>query len=277
MKEALKSVAAQTLPPSRIIIIDNSPTGDAKVLVEEMSIDIEYVKSEPNQGLAYYFNQCLETAKNDWCTILHSDDRLLPDYIETITKAYSNTFNIVGIFTKTIAINESGNKCFSLKDWGKQYFWPECGRRKLINGEKALAAMLRVNYIMCPTMCYNLAALKNRRFDPQWKSLLDMDFHGRLLLEGESFLGINKPLYACRRHPNATTTLHERDFSMFLEGKKCIKSLAKRAADIGWSSAAATGNRMVIYNLFVLAIVLRRLRLNNISNTFKFLRNYTKS
>ena len=274
LQATLKSIEQQTVLPVETIIIDNSIDGDAITIVEAISINIRYIRAIPNLGLAAYFNQCLDASTTPWCTIVHSDDLLLPNYIEVMSESISRNVNAAGIFTKTQAINQDGHKCSSLKDWGKQYFWPAGDSEVIVHGEQALATVLRVNYIMCPTICYNLKVLANRRFDPIWKLSLDLEFHGRLLLDGEQLIGINKALYACRRHPEATTSLHQRDFSMFIEGRDCIDSLAHKATEQGWTNAWSAGRKKIIYHLFVIYNVLIGLRFNNMRTSIVFLFNY---
>ncbi|MBY0408375.1 MAG: hypothetical protein K2Q01_11855, partial [Rickettsiales bacterium] len=154
------------------------------------------------------------------------------------------------------------------------YLWADTLPETPVHGEAGLAALLRANFIMCPTVCYHLPVLQNRRFDPAWHVMLDLDLYGRLLLDGETLTGIRQTLYACRRHPQAATTLHEKNFVMFEEGTRCIQRLADKAAALGWRRAAETGTRKRIYHLYVALRVLRNLRPGNIKASCQFTRRY---
>jgi len=274
LQVALDSVAKQTLLPAEVIVIDNSIEGDAKTLMQHSILEIQYVRAAPDLGLAAYFNQCLDMAKTPWCVILHWDDIILPDYIESMSEAIARHPEAAGIFCKTCAIDIDGRPSFSFKDWGKQFFWPAGHAEMKLHGENSLAALLRANFIMCPTMCYNLPLLQNRRFSPRWDMLLDLDFYGHLLLEGQTLIGIPKVMYACRRHPSAASSIHEKNFSMFSEGVRCIDALANEAAGKGWHKAAGVGKRKIIYHLYVAFRTLCNLRPDNIRESLRFVHRY---
>ncbi len=272
LKEAIDSVAKQTIEPAQLIIIDNSAEGEAKNVLNDFPGNITYVRMPPGLGLAAYFNRCLDETKTPWCNILHSDDRLLPDYVKTISSIALRYPAAAGLFCRTMVIDRQGNRTFSFKDWAKWFFWPDTVPELQVKGETGLAALLRANFIMCPTMCYHLPVLKERRFDPAWNVMLDLDFHGRLLLEEELLVGVTQTLYAYRRHPSATTSLYEKNLAMFEEGRHCIQSLADRARSKGWERAALVGNRKIIYRLYVLSRLLCGSRPNTLRMSLHFLR-----
>lgn len=275
LRQALASVAAQSQLPQALILIDNSPDASGLGLLDTMPCATRYIRAEPKLGLAHYFNLCFEQSQSAWCSILHADDRLLPDYVETMTQAMAQQPQAVALFCKTQAIDRHGRRSFSPRDWAKQFLWPR--GHAVVAGEEGVAALLRGNFIMCPTLCYNLAALNGRRFDTHWRFMLDLEFYTRLLLEGEHMVGVGRTLYACRRHPAATTAIHERNFAMFEEGVRCIRTLSARARAHGWHRAARAGQHMVLYHLYVLYRVLLNVRPRTIGSSLKFLLGYWQS
>lgn len=276
LAQAIDSVARQTLAPFELIILDNSPRADAAALLTGLPFKTRHIICPPNLGLASYFNQCLDASQTPFCTILHYDDVLTPDYIETMSDALARHPDACGIICKTYAIDANGKQSFSFKDWGKSFFWPQRSAEVRIHGQDSMQALLRANFIMCPTLCFNLPVLSGMRFDPAWHFMLDLDFFGRLLLQGQSLIGLQKVMYGCRRHPTATTTINEKNFRMLTEGPRCIQSLSDKASHHGWHKAAKTGRHKIVYHGYVAFRVLRNLRPDNIKESCNFIFRYLR-
>lgn len=274
LKSAVDSVLRQTILPAQMIILDNSLNGDAEALINSYQHEVLYIRSQPNLGLAAYFNECLDVTRTPWCTIMHSDDIMSAEYVSVMSEAITHYSEAVAIFCKTYAIDQRSDRTFSLKDWAKKYFWPPAKSDVKLQGEDALSSLLRANFIMCPTVCYNLSVLGVRRFDSRWGLLLDLDLYGRLFLEEETLVGINRTMYGCRRHPLAATSINERSFIMYSEGARCIQNLADQAAAKGWHQAAAIGRRKIIYHGYVFYRIMGGLRLHNFKASLQFLSRY---
>ena len=85
----LDSLAAQTLKPDRVIVLDDASTDDTAQLVEAYQpLKCELVRSKQNQGLFNNFNRALGFATE--CVFLHyicADDVLLPDFMQRMCDA----------------------------------------------------------------------------------------------------------------------------------------------------------------------------------------------
>ncbi|MDD9866897.1 MAG: glycosyltransferase family A protein, partial [Verrucomicrobiales bacterium] len=88
----LDSLAAQTLKPDRVIVLDDASTDDTAQLVESYKpLKCELVRSEENKGLFRNFNRALEFA--DECDFLHyicADDVLLPEFMQQMSDALAD-------------------------------------------------------------------------------------------------------------------------------------------------------------------------------------------
>ena len=89
IRATLDSLAAQTLRPDRVIVLDDASTDGTAELVETYEpLDCELIRSEQNEGLFNNFNKALSYATG--CDYLHyicADDVLLPNFMERMTTA----------------------------------------------------------------------------------------------------------------------------------------------------------------------------------------------
>src|SRR5258708_3354773 len=86
--QTLESVAAQTLRPDRLVVIDNCSTDNTEKIVKEFtSLKCEWQRNPTNLGLFGNCNRALEFAEEtDYLHILHADDLIEPKYYETMVK-----------------------------------------------------------------------------------------------------------------------------------------------------------------------------------------------
>lgn len=83
----LDSVAAQTCPPDRIILVDNGSTDDTLQTLREFASGRPnvIVLSEPRPGAAEARNRGLEAVTEDYVLFFDSDDLMPPRHIEEVT------------------------------------------------------------------------------------------------------------------------------------------------------------------------------------------------
>ena len=53
---------------------------------------ISYYKNKENLGMFGNWNRCLELARGEWVCILHSDDKIMPNYIEEMSKVVGDKY-----------------------------------------------------------------------------------------------------------------------------------------------------------------------------------------
>ena len=89
IRATLDSLAAQTLQPDRVIVLDDASTDATAQLVETYEpLNCELIRSGQNEGLFRNFNKALSYATG--CDYLHyicADDVLLPNFMERMTTA----------------------------------------------------------------------------------------------------------------------------------------------------------------------------------------------
>jgi len=197
------------------------------------------------------WNRQFELAQSELLTLLHQDDQLLPNYVGLVRALGEEHPTISAFFTAARIIGPDGGPRFSFADWIKRFLQPRAQGELRLAGKSALEALLRGNFIMCPTLSFRIAALEGLRFDPRWQQVQDLDLLCRLLLQGHELLGSPQEAYAYRRHAAAATSLQSESLLRFEEESALLSELAELCAARNWQHAAriARSKRIVKLNL----------------------------
>ena len=93
---AIESVFAQTLRPTRILVIDDGSTDDSSAVAKEYkSRGVELI-SKHNEGVVATKNLGIKLTNTTWTVFLDADDLLHPDYLEKlIDTANTGRYDIV--------------------------------------------------------------------------------------------------------------------------------------------------------------------------------------
>lgn len=262
LRRAIESVLGQSNPDWELLVCDDcGPEGDLSSFLSGIVPPerFRYVRNEKNMGMAGNWNRCLDLAKTDLVTLLHSDDELLPDYTAIMLEYATRYPEEAAFFCRTKIIGSRSEPVFSFPDFVKRFLRPSDGESYALCGEEALTRLLRGNFIMCPTLCYRKSVIGERRFNGDWKMVLDLDFTSRLLLDGLTLRGVPEVLYAYRRHTENATAKYTQDLSRFDEERRISDQLAKVAENRGWLSAFHAGDRKTVLKLHVVYRILEDL------------------
>ncbi|HXF09488.1 MAG TPA: glycosyltransferase family 2 protein [Desulfuromonadaceae bacterium] len=84
--QTLDSIAAQTLQPNRVVVIDDGSTDATPDIVRNFKpIPCEYLRNPSNMGVIKNYNRALDFAvETDYLQILHADDLILPAFYEVM-------------------------------------------------------------------------------------------------------------------------------------------------------------------------------------------------
>ncbi|MDX1388144.1 MAG: glycosyltransferase [Acidobacteriota bacterium] len=257
LKLAIESVVAQEDPRWSLLVSDD---GGRDQGVEDLtrsyaSTAIAYHQNPETLGIAPNWNRCLDLAATELVTILHADDLLLPGYVGTMLALAGRYPDATALFCEAVIIDERGGKRFSFPDATKRLFRPP-GDPVALAGEGGLRALMRGNFIMCPTLCYRRSALESRRFSESWRQCPDLELTTRLLMDGDTLVGSRHVGYAYRRHHAAVTALQTENLLRFEEEIELFDAVSDRAAGLGWKRAARTARRKLIVRLHLLYRVL---------------------
>src|SRR5688572_29259046 len=84
--QTLLSLARQTRPPDRVIVLDDQSTDQTEEIVRTFKgLNCDWVRNERNLGLFPNHNRALTfAAETDFLHILHADDLILPAFFENL-------------------------------------------------------------------------------------------------------------------------------------------------------------------------------------------------
>jgi glycosyltransferase involved in cell wall biosynthesis len=251
LREGLESVRAQRRDDWSCLVLDEGGDPETAALVASYGDPrIEHHANPVRLGMVGNWNQGLDRARTELVTLLHADDRLLPDYCDVVFALADAHPRAAGIATDAEIIDSSGRPAFSLADAVKRRLIP-AGEPWVLAGEPGLTALARADIVMCPTVAWRPSVLGARRFDPAWKQVQDLDFLARLLLEGETIVGTRRRAYAYRRHAGSATAEQTEDLSRFEEEVAVLDRIAALARERGWSAAVRTAEHKTIVRLHV--------------------------
>jgi glycosyltransferase involved in cell wall biosynthesis len=254
LRETIESVRAQRIAAWRCLVLDDrgEPGGVAEVVARFGDARIAYHDNGQTLGIVGNWNRGLDLATTELVTLLHADDRLLPEYCDVLFALADANPNAVALCCDAEIIDAQGRPRFSLADAVKRRLVPR-GEPWRIEGEPGLRAIARADFVMCPTVAWRRERLGARRFDPRLKQAQDLEMLARLLLDGEAIAGTRRRAYAYRRHAASATAVQTEDLSRFEEEIAVMDWIAARARERGFGDAARVADGKAIVRLHLAA------------------------
>jgi glycosyltransferase involved in cell wall biosynthesis len=109
LKEAIESVARQTLLPVELIIVDDGSSDDSLSILKDMELPfpvIEIFQENGGQGTAR--NHGARLAKGTYLAFLDQDDRWYPEHLEKLVKPFSKMRRIGWVYSNLDEIDRQG-------------------------------------------------------------------------------------------------------------------------------------------------------------------------
>lgn len=95
VERAIRSALSQTLPPSKILIVDDASTDGSAEKIESFHRPDVTVLRRPTPGPGGYAarNAAIEASRNEWISFLDADDAWAPDHLQSVAEALSRSAN----------------------------------------------------------------------------------------------------------------------------------------------------------------------------------------
>jgi len=114
--ETLRSIAAQTVQPSIVYVVDDCSMDRTIEVAEKFSavIPLTIIRNDCRLGLVGNWNRCIDSSEEDYLWILHSDDWLHPSAVELVLALISE--GECGLICTRSVFFENAT-CEASKDW----------------------------------------------------------------------------------------------------------------------------------------------------------------
>lgn len=250
--EAIDSVIAQSCSDWDLVVVDDQGPEPADSLVASYGDPrVSYVRNARNLGLGGNWNECVRISRAPLVTVLHGDDRLLPEYAEVVLAAADAHPEAAAIFTDAFNIDAEGGRTRTLADHVKNHL-PRRSDDHLVQGDSDLAGLLFGNYIICPSLCLRRSLTGPSPFRTDLRFVPDWEFTTRLLLTGHSLYAVRSPLLEYRRHGETETSQLTSDSSRFREEIDLLQQRARECAELGLTRSARTADRRLTVRVHLL-------------------------
>lgn len=109
LKEALESVARQTLLPVELILVDDGSSDDSLELLQEMELPFPVIKiRQDNGGQGAARNHGSRLAQGKYLAFLDQDDRWYPEHLEKLVQPFSKMRRIGWVYSNLDEIDRQG-------------------------------------------------------------------------------------------------------------------------------------------------------------------------
>ncbi|MBS1811269.1 MAG: glycosyltransferase [Acidobacteria bacterium] len=141
ISETIESVLAQCYQDYELVICDNASTDETPELVQRYNDSrIRYLRFEELTNQSGNFNRCLQAARGEYITLLHSDDFFLPGFISHRVSLLANNPEVGFVFGAVQMVDAAGEGLSVSRRWDEDHLF-KCGE---------LVEFLLLGCIVCP-------------------------------------------------------------------------------------------------------------------------------
>ena len=211
IRATLNSLAAQTLRPDRVIVLDDASTDGTAQLVETYEpLDCELVRGKKNEGLFNNFNKALGYATG--CDHLHylcADDVLLPEFMERMTDALADAPAPSFSYCLPEFIDKDGNRLKSSE--------PNRSQPRAVSANALLAQHSECDSLMLGgVLIKSLGQACPVAFRTDMPHAADCVFYSDLAKTCEQRIAVPEVLLQIRRHPFSMTKRNEENIQSWV-------------------------------------------------------------
>jgi glycosyltransferase involved in cell wall biosynthesis len=243
LQEAVESVLHQRQRDSwTLTILDDAypdpAAGEWLSALEDPRVT--YIRNKRNLGLAENFQQALEMSRGQYTIFLGSDDRMLPNYLESLTRLTKLSFGAEILQPGVRVIDDKGLVVRPLADRIKTLIRPPLtpgAELRILSGEPLAVSLMRGDWAYFPALAWKTSAIREIGFNTSMETALDL----RLLVEticmgGRLALG-REISFEYRRHASSVSSELARHGDRFREEEELFRLLEQKFVKMGWDKA----------------------------------------
>ncbi|TAP45605.1 glycosyltransferase family 2 protein [Arthrobacter sp. S39] len=260
MKAAVESVLAQNDTDFKLTIVDDGyPDESLPVYFEALVAGdrrVHYLRNEVNLGANGNYRKCLGLIEHEFTVIMGADDIMLPNYIETIRKAFSNA-DVDIVQPGVDVIDEDGVVYSPLGDKVKNVL-----RKRIVGhstdavlaGEPVAKSLITGDWLYFPSVAWRSEAIKKHSFREQYNVVQDLGLAMDIIMDGGKMMVSNSICFQYRRHRESDSSIQALDGRRFAEERAFFDESARDFARLGWTDAAAAAKLHISSRLHALTL-----------------------
>lgn len=200
LARALDSIAAQTVAPAEVIVIDDASSDATAAIAEAHPLRPTVLRLPVNRGAGGALHDGLEAARHDWVAVLDADDEWLPEKLAAQYEALGAEPDASIVATGFVSVDRHGREAW---EYGVTPF-PHAGREFWRN------LLLDSAILQSSSMVRRRLALATGGVDPTRRTGSDQHLFFRLARLGPVAY-VHRRLVRYHDSPGSLTKLPERD------------------------------------------------------------------
>jgi GT2 family glycosyltransferase len=108
LRRCLDSVAAQTLTPAEVVVVDNGSTDGSLELLAERGSEVRTIELGRNTGFAFAVNRGIEAVGAELVALVNNDVVLEPDWLERMTATLTAHPEAASVASKMVDMDDPG-------------------------------------------------------------------------------------------------------------------------------------------------------------------------
>lgn len=247
--EAVDGVRALVDTDWRLTIVEDRYPDGAEVERQVAALGddrIRYLRNERNLGVNANVHRCIRLAEREHLVITGADDVVRPNYGRVIGELLARHPDAALVQPAVEVVDEDGRPHRPLPDRIKALAGPRGDGDVVLQGEAAVASLLRGNWLYTPALCYRRDALQRTPFRPGIDAAHDLAFVVDVLLDGGSLVVGREPCFAYRRHRRSHSSSFARSGLRFEQERRYFDGIGAELRDRGWHTAARSARRRLL-------------------------------
>lgn len=236
LKATLESAVKNLSAGVKITVLeDPSESNHVSEVVKAFSNRVDYKINSTRLGIAGNFNKAIEISEAKFTLICGSDDLILGDISQELTKLERDTFAAVTSNCKII--DSSGRKINPLPDFVKKIIAPKISNSQVYKNKKFFNRLMLGDWMYFPSIAWNTEILKKEGFSDQFHTAMDLDIFVRLIEKDYEIYHFPIIKFAYRRHAESASSRYAYETGRFLEELKCHRNALTVAESKNWRSS----------------------------------------
>jgi glycosyltransferase involved in cell wall biosynthesis len=260
MKLAVDSILAQEDRDFALTIVDDGYPDEALPAYFKALTDgddrVRYLRNEQNLGANGNYRKCLGLLQHPHAVIMGADDVMLPNYLATVRKAFSNP-EVAIVQPGVEVIDERGVVYEPLGDKVKSFL-----RRRLVGdsaeavvaGEPIAKSLITGDWLYFPSVAWRSEELKKHSFREQYDVVQDLALAMDILMSGGKMLVTDTVCFQYRRHRESDSSVRALDGRRFAEERAFFDECVRDFRKLGWNSAARAAQAHISSRLHALTL-----------------------